>query len=76
MNEGRRDRDRQKRRLRNEGLENVFHKGIPTSNPDFMEEVGLDDARLLDRFHVCGSILLPTVSRQSCFLLFSFYYRY
>jgi hypothetical protein len=42
MNEGRRDRDRQKRRLRNEGLENVFHKGIPTSNPDFMEEVGLD----------------------------------
>jgi hypothetical protein len=42
MNEGRRDQDRQKRRLRNEGLENVFHKGIPTSNPDFMEEVGLD----------------------------------
>jgi hypothetical protein len=44
MNEGRRDRDRQRRRLRNEGLENVFHKGIPTSNPDFMEEVGLDGA--------------------------------
>ncbi len=42
MNEGRRDRDRQKRRLRNEGLQNLFHKGIPTSNPDFMEEVGLD----------------------------------
>jgi hypothetical protein len=42
MNEGRRDRDRQKRRLRNEGLENVFHKGILTSDPDFVEEVGLD----------------------------------
>jgi hypothetical protein len=42
MNEGRRDRDRQKRRLRNEGLQNLLKKGIPPSHRDFMEEVGLD----------------------------------
>jgi hypothetical protein len=32
----------EKRRLWNEGLENVFNKGTPCSNCAFMEEVGVD----------------------------------